>query len=212
MKYEAQIKELKCEKEVIGTKHALEIAKLQKQLVEVNNRKNNLKRVLESTFEENDKYAEECEEHEKKIVQLEQKIYDQDIASNEIISNMRNELLALSNEKKILEESLAANISENNQLELLLDEMEGKIDNLKKDLDKTKYAMVDVKPQIIKSESFDNEAKYKKMILKLEENINDKTIENMSCVSENVKLKNKIEYLQERLEKAMDLLAEQNTV
>ena len=209
MKYKAQIKELKCEKEVANTKHALEIAKLQKQLVEVNNRKNNLKRVLETTFEENDKYAEECEEHEKKIVQLEQKIYDQDIASNEIISNLRNELLALSNEKKILEESLAAKISENNQLELLLDEMEGKIDNLKKDLDKTKYSMVDVKPQIIKSELFDNEAKYKKMILKLEENINDKTIENMSCVSENVKLKNKIEYLQERLEKAMDLLAEQ---
>ena len=52
MKYKAQIKEQKCEKEVANTKHALEIAKLQKQLVEVNNRKNNLKRVF-AFFERN---------------------------------------------------------------------------------------------------------------------------------------------------------------
>ena len=90
--------------------------------------------------------------------------------------------------------------------------MEGKLNNLTQELDKTKYAMVDVKPQIMNAESFEYEAKYEKIILKLEEKINDVTIENMSCVSENVKLKNKIEYLQERLEKAMDLLAEQNTV
>ena len=219
MKYEAQIKELKCENEVANTKHALEIAKLQKQLVEVSNRKNNLKRVLETTFEENDKYAEECtkqeqqiRDKEKRIVQLEQKIYDQDIASNENLLRIKIDLLAVSNEKKNLEESLAANISEKNQLELYIDEMEGRLDNLKEELDKTKCAIVDVKPKIIKSESFEYEAKYKKMILKLEEKINDVTIENMSCVSENVKLKNKIEYLQERLDKAMDLLAEQKTV
>ena len=45
-----------------------------------------------------------CAKHEKKIVQLEQKIYDQNIASNEIISNMRNELLAL--QKKMPEQKL----------------------------------------------------------------------------------------------------------
>ena len=137
MKYEAQIKELKCENEVANTKHALEIAKLQKQLVEVSNRKNNLKRVLETTFEENDKYAEECtkqeqqiRDKEKRIVQLEQKIYDQDIASNENLLRIKIDLLAVSNEKKNLEESLAANISEKNQLELYIDEMEDKLDNV----------------------------------------------------------------------------------
>ena len=74
MKYKAQIKELKCEKEVANTKHALEIAKLQKQLVEVSNRKNNLKRVLETTFEENDKYAEECTKQEQQICDKEKRI------------------------------------------------------------------------------------------------------------------------------------------
>ena len=85
----------------------------------------NLKRVLETTFEENDKYAEECSKQEqqirdkeKRIVQLEQKIYDQDIASNENLLRVKIDLLAVSNEKKNLEESLAANISEKNQLEL----------------------------------------------------------------------------------------------
>ena len=193
-------------------KHALEIAKLQKQLLELNNRKDNLKRVLETTFEENDKYVEKCEKHEKEIrdqekmiIQLEQKIFDQDIASKENLLRIEIDLQALNNEKKILEESLAANINEKNQLELYIDEMEGKLDNLQKELDETKYVMVDVKPQIIKPESFEKDAKYKKVIFNLEE-------QNMSYVSENVKLKNKIEYLQERLDKVLDLLAEKNTI
>ena len=135
-------------------------------MLELNNRKDNLKRVLETTFEENDKYVEKCEKHEKEIrdqekmiIQLEQKIFDQDIASKENLLRIEIDLQALNNEKKILEESLAANINEKNQLELYIDEMEGKLDNLQKELDETKYVMVDVKPQIIKPESFEKDAK-----------------------------------------------------
>ena len=171
--------------------------------------------MLETTFEENDKYAEELAELEKqirdkdtKIVQLEQKIFEQ---SSQEVKEMTSDENLLRVRIDFLEESLAANLSEKNQLKSYISKMEMELNNLKKELDKTKCAMVDVKPQIlIKSESFINEVKYKNMILNLEEQINDKNNENMSCISENVNLKNKIEYLQEKLDRAMDLLAEKN--